>query len=320
MARARFFVLTWRSPCISTMSGSPVSSCITSVLTTACSSHPELARRLGRAAVVDVVIRMLGEGDAARAQPRRGRRLGDMLVLACHAGIVPRVGRSAVRLQTSRTCGKVLFQKKWRGAPMTGIESRLRALSPERLNGMRRGIEKESLRAQPDGALALTPHPAALGSALTHPHITTDYSESAARADHRRARRRRGLPGRAARASTSSSTARWPQSATRCCGSAACPAACPPTRRSRSAATARRTSAAPRASTAWAWATATGGACRPSRASTTTGRCRGLGNDEYFALIRNFRRHAFLLLYAVRRLAGGVLELRRRARRTSCRR
>jgi glutamate--cysteine ligase len=29
-----------------------------------------------------------------------------------------------------------------------------------------------------DGALALTPHPAALGSALTHPHITTDYSES----------------------------------------------------------------------------------------------------------------------------------------------
>ena len=43
---------------------------------------------------------------------------------------------------------------------------------------MRRGIEKESLRAQPDGKLALTPHPAALGSALTHPHITTDYSES----------------------------------------------------------------------------------------------------------------------------------------------
>jgi len=43
---------------------------------------------------------------------------------------------------------------------------------------MRRGIEKESLRALPDGSLALTPHPAALGSALTHPHITTDYSES----------------------------------------------------------------------------------------------------------------------------------------------
>jgi glutamate--cysteine ligase len=31
---------------------------------------------------------------------------------------------------------------------------------------------------RPDGALALTPHPAPLGSALTHPHITTDFSES----------------------------------------------------------------------------------------------------------------------------------------------
>jgi len=52
------------------------------------------------------------------------------------------------------------------------------ALSSDRLRGIRRGIEKESLRALPTGALALTPHPAALGSALTHPHITTDYSES----------------------------------------------------------------------------------------------------------------------------------------------
>jgi glutamate--cysteine ligase len=54
----------------------------------------------------------------------------------------------------------------------------LQRLSPERLRGMRRGVEKESLRALPGGALALTPHPAALGSALTHAHITTDYSES----------------------------------------------------------------------------------------------------------------------------------------------
>ena len=51
-------------------------------------------------------------------------------------------------------------------------------LSPERLKGMSCGIEKESLRAQPSGALALTPHPLALGSALTHPSITTDFSES----------------------------------------------------------------------------------------------------------------------------------------------
>ena len=58
------------------------------------------------------------------------------------------------------------------------LGDRLVALSPARLKGMRRGIEKESLRAQPGGALALTPHPAALGSALTHPSITTDFSES----------------------------------------------------------------------------------------------------------------------------------------------
>jgi glutamate--cysteine ligase len=41
-----------------------------------------------------------------------------------------------------------------------------------------RGIEKESLRITPDGKVAQTAHPAALGSALTHPSITTDYSEA----------------------------------------------------------------------------------------------------------------------------------------------
>lgn len=61
---------------------------------------------------------------------------------------------------------------------MSSLHERLRALSPARLTGIRRGIEKESLRTRPDGKLALTPHPAALGSALTHPHITTDYSEA----------------------------------------------------------------------------------------------------------------------------------------------
>jgi glutamate--cysteine ligase len=61
---------------------------------------------------------------------------------------------------------------------VTALHERLRALPPERLRAMRRGIEKESLRALPAGGLALTPHPAALGSALTHPCITTDYSES----------------------------------------------------------------------------------------------------------------------------------------------
>src|SRR3982751_5443909 len=63
---------------------------------------------------------------------------------------------------------------------MSRLQDALNALGPERLNGIRRGIEKESLRATAAGALAMTPHPAALGSALTHPHITTDYSESQA--------------------------------------------------------------------------------------------------------------------------------------------
>lgn len=44
--------------------------------------------------------------------------------------------------------------------------------------GMRRGIEREALRVTPTGELAQTPHPAALGQAVTHGAITTDYSES----------------------------------------------------------------------------------------------------------------------------------------------
>jgi len=40
------------------------------------------------------------------------------------------------------------------------------------------GLEKESLRIGLNGVFAQTPHPAVLGSALTHEHITTDFSES----------------------------------------------------------------------------------------------------------------------------------------------
>jgi len=46
------------------------------------------------------------------------------------------------------------------------------------LNGGLRGIEREALRVTLDGYLAQTAHPQALGSALCHPQITTDYSES----------------------------------------------------------------------------------------------------------------------------------------------
>lgn len=46
------------------------------------------------------------------------------------------------------------------------------------LAAISRGLEKESLRVTPTGKLAQTAHPAALGSTLTHPSITTDYSEA----------------------------------------------------------------------------------------------------------------------------------------------
>jgi glutamate--cysteine ligase len=61
---------------------------------------------------------------------------------------------------------------------MPAAALRLEDLTADRLRGMRRGLEKESLRTDAEGRLALTPHPAALGSALAHPSITTDFSES----------------------------------------------------------------------------------------------------------------------------------------------
>ncbi|PNK60826.1 glutamate--cysteine ligase [Psychrobacter sp. FDAARGOS_221] len=51
-------------------------------------------------------------------------------------------------------------------------------LTSRQLAGMLRGIEKEGLRVQSDGFLSQQPHPKSLGSKLTHPYITTDYSES----------------------------------------------------------------------------------------------------------------------------------------------
>ncbi len=40
------------------------------------------------------------------------------------------------------------------------------------------GLEKESLRVAQDGSIAQTKHPESLGSALTNPCVTTDYSEA----------------------------------------------------------------------------------------------------------------------------------------------
>lgn len=49
---------------------------------------------------------------------------------------------------------------------------------PNILRGLRRGIERETLRITPAGELAKSPHPDSLGKALTHPWITTDFSEA----------------------------------------------------------------------------------------------------------------------------------------------
>ncbi len=65
---------------------------------------------------------------------------------------------------------------------MSVLEDRLAALldagASELFPDARRGIEKECLRVTPDGYIAASPHPRALGSALTHRFITTDFSEA----------------------------------------------------------------------------------------------------------------------------------------------
>jgi glutamate--cysteine ligase len=46
------------------------------------------------------------------------------------------------------------------------------------LNDRQIGVEKESLRVSPEGGISQLDHPSSLGSALTNPYITTDYSEA----------------------------------------------------------------------------------------------------------------------------------------------
>lgn len=64
---------------------------------------------------------------------------------------------------------------------MTSFSERIARLGDNLpiLHDIRRGIEKEGLRVDASsGSLSLVPHPAALGSTLTHSQITTDYSEA----------------------------------------------------------------------------------------------------------------------------------------------
>ncbi|MBD3642186.1 MAG: glutamate--cysteine ligase [Marinobacter sp.] len=56
--------------------------------------------------------------------------------------------------------------------------SLFRQFSGSEWHGFLKGVEKEGLRVDRNGFIAQTPHPEALGSTLTHPRITTDYSEA----------------------------------------------------------------------------------------------------------------------------------------------
>ncbi|MEQ6916078.1 glutamate--cysteine ligase [Halomonas aquatica] len=81
------------------------------------------------------------------------------------------VGRPGARLTTH---GVTILSES-----LIARVDRLKELADQgRVGRLRRGIEKEGLRVDGEGRIAATPHPAALGSKLTHPHITTDYSEA----------------------------------------------------------------------------------------------------------------------------------------------
>ena len=58
------------------------------------------------------------------------------------------------------------------------IRRLLASASSDILRGGKKGLEKESLRVTGDGSIAASPHPPAWGAPLTHPYITTDYSEA----------------------------------------------------------------------------------------------------------------------------------------------
>jgi glutamate--cysteine ligase len=172
------------------------------------------------------------------------------------------------------------------------LQERLLALSAARLHGLRRGIEKESLRAQSDATLAATPHPEALGSALANPNITTDFSESQIEL----------VTGvHAGVEACLEEMTQLHQFVYRAIGDemlwvASMPCALPP---DETIPIGRYgTSNVGRAKSVYRMGL---GHRYGRRMQTISGihynwSMPGLGNDEYFALIRNFRRHSFLLL------------------------
>jgi glutamate--cysteine ligase len=178
----------------------------------------------------------------------------------------------------------------------TALKHAIAGLDGRRLSGMRRGLEKESLRVRPDGTLALTPHPAALGAALTHPNITTDFCESqielvtGAHASHEAVLRElRSLHQFTYRVMADQGDEMlWVSSMP--CGL--------PTDETIPIAR-YGSSNVGRAKSVYRM----GLSHRYGRRMQTISGIHynwslpGVSNEQYFALIRNFRRHAFLLLY-----------------------
>lgn len=66
--------------------------------------------------------------------------------------------------------------------PLSEFNNKLLAMTatcgPSCLKEIKRGLEKESLRVTAQGVLSQKSHPKSLGSALMHPYITTDYAEA----------------------------------------------------------------------------------------------------------------------------------------------
>lgn len=63
---------------------------------------------------------------------------------------------------------------------MTKLTERLNlvAQQPDVFKQLNRGVERETLRYNPDGSIATTPHPKSLGAASSNQWITTDFAES----------------------------------------------------------------------------------------------------------------------------------------------
>jgi len=178
---------------------------------------------------------------------------------------------------------------------MTSLTQRLGALGDARIQGARRGIEKESLRVLTAGGLALTPHPRALGSALTHPHITTDYSESQLELITGVHADAAGCLEELSRIHRHVYQVLQPVDEMLWVSSMPCGL---PTDETIPLARYGASNVG-RAKSVYRMGL---GHRYGRRMQTISGihynwSLPGLGNDEYFALIRNFRRHAFLLLY-----------------------